>query len=251
MYKIPEKTVLIGKKIISLPACESTNTVLVSQADRLEAGTVLITENQTKGRGQAGNSWLTEAGANLTFSVLLKPAFLEPSQQFYLNMAVGMAVADAIAAVSGLNPLVKWPNDVLVLDKKICGILIENQIHGIRFSQSVVGIGLNVNQKEFDWPRATSLCLSAGRYFNRTEVLEKLLEMLDRRYNQLSTNQWTSLSRDYHEKLYRRGEEHEFLEANGETFSGRIEGVDEVGRLIMATKTGIRKFSFKEVAFVM
>lgn len=250
MYKIPENTVLIGKKIISLPQCESTNTVLVQQAEKLDEGAVLITENQTKGRGQAGNTWLAEAGANLTFSILLKPVFLEPSRQFFLNMAVGLAVADALAAVSGLNPMVKWPNDVLLNDRKVCGILIENQIHGPKLAQSVVGIGLNVNQKTFDWPWATSLCLMAGQYFNRTEVFEKVLQHLDFRYQGLMSNHWAGLSRDYHQKLYRRGAEHDFLDMHGDSFRGTISGVDEIGRLCIDTHSGQRKFNFKEVRFV-
>jgi BirA family transcriptional regulator, biotin operon repressor / biotin---[acetyl-CoA-carboxylase] ligase len=252
VYKVPLKTVYMGKKIISLPACESTNTVLaaLAETDRLEEGSVVITENQTHGRGQAGNRWLAEPGTNLTFSVLLKPEFLEPSHQFYLNMAVGLAVTDAIQAVSGLIAMVKWPNDVLIEDKKVCGILIENQIHGQKLSQTIVGIGLNVNQKNFEWPQASSLSLSVGRYFNRAEVLEKLLEKLDSRYLALKAGDWPSLSRNYHERLYRRRAEHEF-ESGGEIFSGSIEGVDEVGRLRIKTNRGWRVFNFKEVTFIM
>jgi BirA family transcriptional regulator, biotin operon repressor / biotin---[acetyl-CoA-carboxylase] ligase len=250
MYKIPQGTVLMGKKIISLPTCESTNAVLAMQASRLEAGTVLITENQTHGRGQAGNTWLTEPGANLTFSVLLKPTFLAPVQQFYLNMVVGLAVADAIQFVCGLKPAVKWPNDVMLGNQKTCGILIENQIQGNTLGQAVVGIGLNVNQKEFEWPYATSLCLQAGQFFNRAEVLEKVLEALDARYQDLQAGNAASLSRNYHDKLYRRGAEHEF-EANGETFIGSIEGVDDIGRLRIRTHKGWRVFNFKEVSFLI
>jgi BirA family transcriptional regulator, biotin operon repressor / biotin---[acetyl-CoA-carboxylase] ligase len=249
MYKIPRNTVLIGKKIIALPTCESTNTVLALQAERLEEGTLVIAESQTKGRGQAGNTWLAEAGANLTFSVLLKPTFLEPSRQFYLNIVAGLAVADALTSVSGLTVWVKWPNDVLISDKKVCGILIENQIQGAKLGQAVVGIGLNVNQNEFEWPHASSLCLCAGRYFNRAEVLEKVLEKLDTRYQDLKQGNWTALSHDYHAALYRRGSEHAF-EANGEMFMGTIEGVDDIGRLRIRTHKGWRVFNFKEVSFL-
>ncbi|HRH78731.1 MAG TPA: biotin--[acetyl-CoA-carboxylase] ligase, partial [Cellvibrionaceae bacterium] len=178
-----------------------------------------------------------------------KPTFLEPSRQFFLNIVAGLAVADGITLVAGLNPMVKWPNDVLIADKKVCGILIENQIQGQKLGQSVVGIGLNVNQMNFEWPYATSMCLSAGRYFNRAEVFERVLERLDARFNDLQIGNVAMLSQDYLNKLYWKGAEHEF-EAQGENFFGVIQGVDEIGRLRIDTKNGVRYFNFKEVRFI-
>lgn len=241
----------MGKKIISLPSCESTNTVLasLSDANRLEEGTVVITENQTKGRGQAGNQWVTEPGANLTFSVLLKPIFLEPGRQFFLNMMVGLAVCDTIKSVAGWPALVKWPNDVLVNDKKACGILIENQLHGQQFVQAVVGIGLNVNQEKFSYEGAASLKNLTKRIFDKTAVLEVLLENLEKRYDQLKKGEFELLTTEYHELLYRRAEQHAY-EADGKDFFGIITGVDEIGRLCIDTNSGERKFNFKEVKFI-
>jgi BirA family biotin operon repressor/biotin-[acetyl-CoA-carboxylase] ligase len=241
----------MGKKIISLPSCESTNTVLASLADanRLEEGSVVITENQTKGRGQAGNLWVTEPRANLTFSVLLKPVFLEPGRQFFLNMVVGLAVCDAIKSVADLPALVKWPNDVLVNDRKVCGILIENQLHGQQFVQAVVGIGLNVNQERFSHDGAASLKNLANRNFDRSVVLNVLLESLEVRYSQLKKGAFETLTKKYHELLYRRAEQHAF-EANGKEFFGIITGVDDIGRLCIDTDKGERKFNFKEIKFI-
>lgn len=241
----------MGKKIISLPACESTNSVLASLADanRLEEGSVVITENQTKGRGQAGNQWLTEPEANLTFSVLLKPVFLEPSRQFFLNMVVGLAVCDAIKSVAGLPALVKWPNDILVNNKKVCGILIENQLHGQEFVQAIVGIGLNVNQQKFAWDGAASLRNLSAREFDKSVVLDVLLQCLEARYNQLKKSAMELLRQHYHDLLYRRAEQH-FFESGGKEFSGTITGVDEIGRLCIDTDRGERKFNFKEVSFI-
>lgn len=241
----------MGKKIISLPSCESTNTVLASLADanRLEEGSVLITENQTKGRGQAGNQWVTEPGTNLTFSVLLKPIFLEPGRQFFLNMVVGLAVCDAIKSVAGLPALVKWPNDVLVNHRKVCGILIENQLHGQQFVQAVVGIGLNVNQEKFAYAGAASLKNLSNRDFDRAGVLDFLLENLEERYRQLKKGNHEILTAQYHELLYRRAEQHVF-EENGNEFLGIITGVDDIGRLCIDTDKGERKFNFKEVSFI-
>jgi BirA family biotin operon repressor/biotin-[acetyl-CoA-carboxylase] ligase len=241
----------MGKKIISLPACESTNTVLASLAEtnRLDEGSVVITENQTKGRGQAGNQWKTEPGANLTLSILLKPVFLEPGRQFFLNMVVGLAVCDAIKTVAGLPALVKWPNDVFIHDQKVCGILIENQLHGQQFVQAVVGIGLNVNQEKFAWTGAASLKILTGQIFNKSDVLSALLERLEFRYNQLKGGEGRLLTEQYHDLLYRRAEQHLF-EENGREFSGVITGVDEIGRLCIDTDKGQRKFNFKEVGFI-
>jgi BirA family transcriptional regulator, biotin operon repressor / biotin---[acetyl-CoA-carboxylase] ligase len=241
----------MGKKIITLPNCESTNTVLVSLADtnRLEEGSVVITENQTKGRGQAGNQWVTEPGANLTFSVLLKPVFLEPGRQFFLNMVVGLAVCDAIKSMAGLPALVKWPNDVLVNDKKVCGILIENQLHGQQFVQAVVGIGLNVNQEKFAYDGAASLRNLSNGNFDKAVVLDVLLESLEERYRLLKKGMVEVLTTQYHELLYRRAEQHTF-EADGKEFLGIITGVDDIGRLCIDTDKGERKFNFKEVKYI-
>lgn len=241
----------MGKKIISLPSCQSTNTVLCSMAEAsvLEEGCVLITENQTKGRGQAGNHWVSEPGTNLTFSVLLKPIFLEPSRQFFLNMVVGLAVCDAIKTVSGLPALVKWPNDVLIHDNKVCGILIENQLQGQQFVQVIVGIGLNVNQEEFAWVGATSLKTLTGHSLDKTHVLTVLMEQLELRYNQLKGGAYRLFTEQYHELLYRRAEQHLF-EEKGKEFLGVITGVDEIGRLCIDTDQGQRKFNFKEVGFI-
>lgn len=241
----------MGKKIITLPACDSTNTVLASlvETNGLDEGSVVITENQTKGRGQAGNQWMTEPGANLTLSILLKPIFLEPGRQFFLNMVVGLAVCDAIKAVAGLPALLKWPNDVLIHDQKVCGILIENQLHGQQFVQAVVGIGLNVNQEKFAWAGATSLKALAGHGFDKSDTLTVLMEQLELRYNQLRRGEGRLLTEQYHEFLYRRAEQHLF-EENGKEFSGVITGVDEIGRLCIDTDKGQRKFNFKEVSFI-
>lgn len=263
MYKIPAHTVFTGKRIVSLPQCESTNSLMISMAQTalLEEGTLIITENQTDGRGQAGNRWTVEPLANLTFSILLKPNFIEPSEQFYLNMAIGLGISDCVLEIltrsgqSISNPLVspqvklKWPNDILIHDKKVCGILIESQIQGQKLTQSVVGIGLNVNQKNFEWPLVSSLSLVASMDFNKTEVLETLLIKIDARYSQLISRNFQKLKEDYYSFLYRKGETHEF-QSDGKIFMGIIEGVDEVGRLLVLVEGAVRRYNFKAITFV-
>lgn len=251
MYKIPGKTVLIGKKIISLPECESTNSLMVSmsQSDVLEEGTVIITENQTKGRGQAGNQWMAEPSANLTFSVLLRPVFLEPAQQFYLNMAIGLAICHATSDLVHHKVWLKWPNDVMVNGKKVCGILIENQIQGQVLSQCVAGIGLNVNQASFEWPQATSMKLLLGMDLDKAKILEIILMRIEAYYNLLMKEKFDALKAEYVSVLYWKGEEHRF-ESKGHSFTGTIVGIDEVGRLVVDVGTGERSFNFKEIKFI-
>ena len=264
MYKIPDKTVFMGKRIISLPICESTNSLMISmaQTDLLNEGTIIITENQTGGRGQGGNRWLAEPGANLTFSFYLKPDFLPPSRQFLLNMAVGLAVCDCVLEILTLTSLpeskapaedlvvkLKWPNDILVNAKKICGILIENQIQGQQFSQSVVGIGLNINQKKFEFPSASSLSMLAGMDFNKSEIVERLLMKLEERYRQLRAKDFKKLTEDYYSVLYWKDEHHEF-QSGEKLFKGTIVGVDEVGRLMVFVNGETTSFDFKAIKFI-
>ena len=260
MYKIPDKTVFIGKKIISLPICESTNSLMISmaQSQRMEEGTVIITENQTSGRGQSGNQWVVDAGANLTFSVFLKPSFIEPSQQFWLSMAVGLAICDSISEVlNGQSPenvgwsvKQKWPNDILINAKKVCGILIENQIQGNQLAQSVVGIGINVNQKYFEWNTASSLSLFLGYDLNNAEVFESVLVKLEARYEQLRRGDFQKLKDDYYAVLFWKGEEHQFQDGK-KIFTGIVEGIDEAGRLLVKLSSGIERFNFKEIKFLL
>lgn len=251
MYKNPGKTVLIGKKILALPECESTNSLMVSlsQNKTLDEGTVIITENQTKGRGQAGNKWVSEPGANITFSILLKPTFLEPSNQFYLNIAVGLGLCHAISDSIDDKVWLKWPNDIMVNSKKVCGVLIENQIQGQTLSQSIVGIGLNLNQTNFDWPMATSLRILAGREFDKVKIFETILVRLEAYYNLLLKRKFSKLKEEYYSVLYWKGEKRQF-ETKGESMKGIITGVDEVGKLMVDVEGEIRSYNFKEIKFI-
>ena len=186
MYKIPGKTVFLGKKIINLPACDSTNSLLISMAvkGKLEEGTILSTPNQTKGRGQGGNTWKSEPGLNLTFSILLHPNFLEPSRQFFLNMAVSLGIHDALKEIVNSRIFLKWPNDVLIGEKKVSGILVET---GSQMGRpwAVLGIGINTNQTEFPGPlsvTATSLCMEKAVRYDIDLLFTALSRALERWY---------------------------------------------------------------------
>lgn len=252
MYKIPARTVFIGKNLIYVPECHSTNDLAaVSGASKaVPEGTVVITDHQTAGRGQHGNSWLTEPCKNLTLSIVLKPGFLLPRDQFNLNIAISLAVYDFLSLNLDVPSFIKWPNDLIVRDKKITGILIENQVMGSRIVQSVVGIGINVNQQRFPIPAATSMSLVAdNKIFLLPDLLETLLEQIEFRFVQLRSGRITQMKEEYLRHLYWFGEER-YFESQGERFEGIITGIDVAGRLQLKSGDATRTFQVKELTFV-
>ncbi len=250
MYKIPAKTLFIGKNLVFVPECPSTNTLAleISQRSRASDGTVVITDNQTAGRGQRGNTWESDPVLNLTFSLVLKPAFLPVSKQFYLNIVISLGLLDYVKGQLPDTVYVKWPNDILVHRQKISGILIENQLYGSTIVNTVVGIGFNLNQRRFSHPSATSLSLISGKVYDRSAELEEILINLEQRYFQLRRGEYSNLMGDYLAALYLRNEEHTFT-AEGRTFEGVIRDVDEWGKLRVESPEGIRSFGIKEISF--
>lgn len=251
MYKIPAKTLFIGQKLIYVPECRSTNSLLneLNDQSQLPEGTVLITNRQIAGRGQRGNSWEAEPGMNLTFSILLRPRFLEAKDQFQLNMAVSMAIADALKSITAQPIKLKWPNDIMIGDKKIGGILIESQLQGPSLSCSIVGIGVNINQEKFSYPGASSLYNCTGSSANLDDLLQSLLETMEYAYLDLRTGKAAALKQRYLTSLYKFNEPHRF-ESSGVKFTGSIHDVDENGRLCVKSGETRRVFSFKEVEFL-
>ncbi len=252
MYKIPATTTFLGKNLIFMPECHSTSDqlLLLCQEEPLLEGSLVITGHQTAGRGQRGNSWEAQPGKNLTFSFLLKPDFLPVSEQFYLTMVVSLGIRDFLTEKTGAKVQIKWPNDILVDQRKICGILIENQIVGQRLAASVVGVGINVNQQYFATPTATSMVLVTGLQFDLPALLEDLLLCIEQRYLRLRGDGRDQLRSDYLDTLYLREETHLFY-AGDRSFYGTITGVDEIGRLKIDVEgqSTIRTFSAKEIRY--
>jgi len=252
LYKILANTLFLGKNLVFMPECHSTNSFaiqLCQQSSPIAEGTVVITANQTSGRGQHGNTWLAEPGKNLTFSVILKPTFLSINDQFYLNIFTSLAIHDYLRDKGCPNLSIKWPNDVYVNEKKICGILIENQLLGNLLCNTVIGIGLNMNQQEFEIHRATSLSLTLDREFELQSELEILLSMVEARYLQLRQNKLTVLLEDYLRAMYWLDELHTFS-SNGHDFEGTICGVDQSGRLRVKISSEEKVFGMKEISYV-
>jgi BirA family biotin operon repressor/biotin-[acetyl-CoA-carboxylase] ligase len=250
LYKIPANTLFVGKNLIYVPICHSTNTLAAELGNKtpLPEGTLVITDNQQKGRGQRGNGWEAEPHKNFTLSVLLKPTFLAIANQFFLNQCISLAITDFINSVLNKESKIKWPNDIFIGDKKVGGILIENSLSGESIQQSIVGIGLNVNQQLFNNNNATSLSIISKNEFSLSRILEGLLTSIEARYLQLKRADFTALQSDYLQLLYRINEIHRFRDSENE-FEGTITGIDERGRLKISAKTE-RLFDIKEVKFI-
>jgi BirA family biotin operon repressor/biotin-[acetyl-CoA-carboxylase] ligase len=251
LYKIPSNTLFTGQKLIYVPECHSTNSLLseFNEQGELPEGTVLVTDHQTAGRGQRGNRWDSNRLENLTFSILMKPRFLEARDQFQLNMAVCIAVAAALQPGLPQPIRLKWPNDILVEDRKIGGILIENQIKGSSITTTIIGIGINVNQSAFSYSTASSLFNVSGHPWDLNETFQSLLNTIEQEYVSLRMGKRPALKQRYLSWLYKYNEPHQF-KAGEEDFMGAITGVDEDGRLCIDQGGSVRKFAFKEIQFV-
>ena len=231
----------------------STNTWLKENIGSVASMTMVCAKDQTAGRGQRGNSWEAQPGKNLTFSFWFQPEGIRPAEQFVISEAVALAVVFALRRY-GIEARVKWPNDIYAGDRKICGILIENSILPESISSSIVGIGLNVNQKEFlsDAPNPVSMTLLAGEEFSLEEVAYGIGEELEKFLNMI--NERDELHRLYMSSLWRSEGAFPYKEAaTGRKFFGRIEDVESSGHLIITdSKSGeSRRYAFKEVVFVL
>ena len=238
-----------------MPTCHSTNDFaaqIIQSGENVFEGTVIVTDNQTAGHGQRGNTWEASIGENLTFSIILKPNFLKASDQFQLNVAVSLGVFDFLNEFIDESLTVKWSNDIYHENRKMGGILIENTLQGYHIGYSVVGIGLNINQSQFGNLRATSLrnVTQNPLRYDLSEMLKKLLECLEKNYLQIKNNSYESLKIRYLVNLF-RFEEYHYFRKNGHQFLGQIVGIDETGKLGIETEGIILYFDFKEVEFVI
>lgn len=251
MYNSTPNTLIIGKKVIYLPTCHSTNDIAaeIVHAGLFAEGTVVITDNQVKGRGQRGTTWLANAGENLTFSVILTPGFLPVNDQFLLSQTVALAIRAYLASYIA-SAQVKWPNDIFLNRKKACGILIENAIQGNRIAHSIIGMGVNINQLAFENNYATSLGNETGRLYILSEEFQKLAGFLDAYYLKLRS-QAQIIQEEYLQNLFGYNQEVKFL-YQGEVVNGTVTGVTPQGKICvkLATASEILEFGLKEIEWV-
>ncbi len=246
--------------IIHIPSVDSTNNYAVQQVVNSESneGDVIITTNQKKGKGQGANNWESEPGSNLTFSLVLKPKFVTPSNQFVLTQVISLAISDLIIehlkSVDDGHVKIKWPNDIYINEKKVAGILIQNFIVGNSIDYSIVGIGLNINQREFisDARNPVSLIHHLNRKTDINSLLDELLEKISSRYEVLKMDyDFSKLRKEYLDRLFKMRSWSKYRDDKGD-FEGKIVDVDEFGRLEISTRSGnTRIYMFKEVEFVL
>ncbi len=275
---------MIGKTITELDRVDSTNAFanLVLSRGEQDEGTVIWAHEQFEGRGQHNHKWISKAGKNLTFTVILKPRFLAPDQQFLLNKAVSLSVLDFIrnslssnsnsGIISVVHPAmpadgqpgiddnnsfpgisIKWPNDIYIGNKKIGGILIEHKIMGSSLESSLVGIGLNINQTRFssEIPNPVSLIQLLHTELSLKEELQSVCRCLELRYNELRQKNVERLNEDYHHALLGFDKWRKFT-CKGAIMDGKIKGVDSLGRLLLESGNGeVRAYNHGEIEYLL
>ena len=248
-------TLFVGQNLIKLPAVDSTNNFLknlLSNSEPLPEGTVIMADNQFAGRGQQDSIWKVEPGKNLTFSILLKPFFLPLDKQFLLNMAVSIAINNALTSILGEKTFIKWPNDIYFRNQKLGGVLIENTIVGSVIKNAIIGIGINVNQQHFEeelTSKATSVFQILQKDVNLMGLLAEICKGLESLYLQLRAGKHNILKENYVDRLYQLNTPASYQKDDG-VFEGIIKGVSDAG-LLQIDKQGERlQFNFKELTFL-
>ena len=225
----------LGHTVLVMPETGSTNDELRGRAEvGAPEGLVLVAETQTRGRGRLGRTWVSPAGKNLAMSVLLRPR-LPAEHSFRLTLLAGVAVAETLAQGYGLEPRIKWPNDVLVRGRKLCGILAEMKTTGGALDYLVLGIGVNLNLRPEDLPEelrtiATSVSAELGRPVAREEFARNLLEAIEARYLSLEAGHWPEVLAAWHRWAAIQGQE-VTVETGSGLIQGLVRGVDEDGAL--------------------
>lgn len=241
---------------LELDEVTSTNDFLHSYRPVEERRITLVTaEYQTAGRGSGQNHWESERGKNILFSLLVHPRHIPPERMFVLSEVLALAIRDAVHSFT-LHPspfILKWPNDIYHGDKKLCGMLIENDLRGDSIERSVMGVGINVNQITFesDAPNPVSLAQILGHEMERRFVLECVIENFSRYYGWTEQGSLDEIHQMYLSHLYRKDEKHHFIDKNG-PFLGTITDVEPSGHLIIIDEMGKnRRYAFKEVAYLV
>lgn len=250
--------------IIWLENIDSTNNEaqrLISELDNLS---VVSAMSQSGGRGQRGNTWQSEPGKNLLFSVVLRLQ-VQAYDQFVISQMASLAVVDLLAE-HDIEARIKWPNDIYIGDKKVCGILIENAVSGKWLSHSTVGIGLNVNQRNFDvtLPNPSSMVLSLPNFnenesedFNLYDLLNEYLDILSGYIDRFChiTGGYNRLNQLYLAQMWRRNEKSEFIDntvSPAVRFTGTIRGISGIGHLLIETEEGeLKEFAFKDISYII
>lgn len=247
--------------LIEIEETDSTNRYLSKycHSHKVDEFTIVSTVKQTAGKGQIGNKWESEPGKNITCSFVVYPTFIEAKHQFILSQIVSLSIKEELKQWTD-NISIKWPNDIYWKEKKICGILIENDLTGHFISRCIVGIGININQQIFrsDAPNPVSLYQITEKEYDRLLVLSGIMQRIKAYYLQLQREiiiNKTSISNyiasQYAASLFRREGFHHYADQEG-TFLARLVRMEPDGRFILEDTSGkIRSYLFKEVHYIL
>lgn len=241
-------------RIIELDETDSTNSFLrgYKAADGNET-IVATAEYQTAGRGQGTNSWESERGRNLLFSILFRPSGIEPSRQFVLSMANALVLRDVMEQETGGGISVKWPNDIYWHDRKLGGTLIETSVCCREIKSCIIGTGININQKVFrsDAPNPVSLINITGQETERRDILDRVIARFGHYMKLVERGDTDRIVNMYENVMYRKAGFHLYSDNNGE-FEAETVGVEENGKLLLRDHAGMtREYFFKEVKFII
>lgn len=241
---------MIGQKIIHLDTVDSTNnyTANLQKEGKIQHGTVILADEQSAGRGQRGASWTSSAGENLLLSIYLAPDNLSVVDQPALTHFISLSLIDFLRKI-GISGKIKWPNDIYVNDQKIAGILIENSIRSSRISETIIGVGLNVNQTVFDGVNATSIKIQSDQHYPLNDVLFSWIQEMNILWAELSKGNLEMLKSRYKQELYLLNEPAIYSDVRGE-FEGIVRDVDDNGYLILEKDTERKKYDLKEIKLV-
>lgn len=243
-----------NRQIIELEEVDSTNLYLkkLVREERPEEGSLVIAQFQTGGRGQMGNSWFSSKGDNLLFSLLIYPESVKANEQFIISRMASLAIKNTLDQFTD-DIRIKWPNDIYWQDKKIAGILIENDLEGNRIDNSIVGIGININQQIFpaELPNPVSLRQITGSEHDKQYILDIFIREFFLLYREMQNEGITAIEDEYMLDLYRVNDYYWFKDQNGR-FQAKIDNVLPSGHLIlkMLETDEKRQYAFKEVKFV-
>ena len=239
----------LGTSLTHLTSVDSTNNYAAKLIKEgvVSSGAVIMADVQTAGKGQRGSIWDAKPGENLLLSVVLRHVNMSVNEQFVLNQLTALAIKDLLGKF-GISSSVKWPNDVFVGEEKIAGILIESSISGSLIKDVIIGIGLNVNQTEFSGMRATSMLHQLKENFVVRAVLDELLIHLNYWWSKLVDNGKDEIHQAYLNQLLGFNQWRTFLVGN-RSIEGRIDGVDEWGRLMLTSDDQKYVFDLKEITY--
>ena len=240
--------------IIKLDAIDSTNSYLkkIILNKDVSDSTIVTAKFQTKGKGQLGANWESEDSKNLIFSIYKKDLGIKVKDQFIISIIVSLALIKTLKKNNLPNLRIKWPNDIMSENKKICGILIENIVKEKHIKHAVIGIGLNVNQTIFDnLPNASSIKKITGNTHNKDEILKELANNINRSFEMIYSSSSEIIFKKYEELLYRINKPSTFKNLKGENFTGFIKGVNKLGKLnVMLDDNKLESFDLKEISIL-